>query len=152
MQEVDESGCVDRTGHVVSVCTQLLRNGGVGHNNARNRGSVIRPHEDGRRASGNSTIGNRDAEEANTDRHVGVLASVEETNSGASQRAVRKQEGRVVRCAGHGPIVSVCEGAGRGVVISRRETTKEEGVRRGWQMRKRLAEGGGQPETGGEVT
>jgi hypothetical protein len=65
---VDKSGLVNRTGHAVPVRTQLLRNSGERHNDARNRGSVIRPHKYGQRASGNSKIGNRDGEETDTDR------------------------------------------------------------------------------------
>jgi hypothetical protein len=56
MWETDKTKSVSVTGSEIAGSTRLFRNGSMRDYYARNRGSVIRSDEDGRRRSGNSTI------------------------------------------------------------------------------------------------
>ena len=101
VREMNEAGFVHETGHVVSSCTQLLRDGRMGHNDARDGGGVIRADENRCGTSDPSLSSNRDPEKTDAEWRMSVLASVEQANLWARQWAIRKEEVRVVRRAGH---------------------------------------------------
>ena len=106
----------------------------MGHDDAGDSGSEIRPDEYGQRSSGTSTIVDRDTEETNADRVMRVVPGVEETNVGAVERAVREQKVAVVGRARHGSIVRMREGEMACTVIRFREATQQESVRSGLEM------------------
>jgi hypothetical protein len=106
----------------------------VGHDDAGDSGSEIRPDEYGRRSSGTSTIVDRDTEVTNADRVMRVVPGVEETNVGAVERAVREQKVAVVGRARHGSIVRMREGEMARTVICFREATQQESVRSSLEM------------------
>jgi hypothetical protein len=106
----------------------------VGHDDAGDSGSEIRPDEYGRWSSGTSTIVDRDTEETNADRVMRVVPGVEETNVGTVDRAVREQKVAVVCRACHGAVVRMREGEMARTIIRFREATQQERVRSGLEM------------------
>ncbi len=106
----------------------------MGHDDAGDSGSEIRPDKDGRRSSGTSTIVDRDTEETNADRVMRVVPGVEETNVGAVERAEREQKVAVVGRARHGSIVRMREEEMARTVVCFREATQQESVRSGFEM------------------
>ncbi|KAI2502406.1 hypothetical protein MHU86_12063 [Fragilaria crotonensis] len=68
----------------------------MGDDDAWDRGSVIRPNEYGRWASGISTIVNRHTQETDADRLMRVMTCVKETNVGSTERAIGKQKLAIV--------------------------------------------------------
>ena len=67
MREMDVPDTLGETRHVIAIGSELLRNGRMRDDDAWNCGSVIRPDENGRWASGISTIVHRDTQETDAD-------------------------------------------------------------------------------------
>ena len=107
MREMDVPGAFRETGHVVAVGAQLFRNGRMRNDDAWNCGSVIRPNENGRWASGISTIVDRYTKETNTDWMMRMVTGIKEADVCAMERAVRKQKLAIVGSTGHRAVIGV---------------------------------------------
>ena len=128
MRKHDVSRTGGEAGHVVPVGAELLGDGRVRHNDAGNSGSEISPDEHGRRASGASTIVDRDAKKADADWVMRVMSGIKQANIGAMERAIREQKMAIVGRARHGSIVRMREGEMARTVVCLSETTEQKGI------------------------
>jgi hypothetical protein len=100
----------------------------VGNDDAWDRGSVIRPNEYGRWASGISTIINRHTQETDADRLMRMMARIKEADVGATERAVGKQKLVIVGGAGHRSVVGVSKRKSAFAIIRFSQATKQDGI------------------------
>ena len=128
VREQNETFVVREGGGVVPRGGELFGNGRVGNNDAGNRGSIVRSNEEGRGASGNSTIIQGDAKETSANREMEVLTGIVEADVAFRQRTVTKEEGGIVGGACHGAVVGMSEGGRGDMIVGSREAAKKEGV------------------------
>ena len=126
MRETDVTSRVSMTVCKIAGGAKLLGNRAMGNDDARNRGSVVGPNEDGRGGSGNSTMGGRNTEESDTLRMMGMIASIHEADGGILEWSIGKQKGNIVDGVGHRTVVGVSVDGGSGVVVGRSEAAKDE--------------------------
>ena len=128
MREMDVPGAFRETGHVIAVGAQLFRNGRMRNDDAWNCGSVIRPNENGRWASGISTIVDRYTKETNTDWMMRMVTGIKEADVCAMERAVREQKLAIVGSTGHRAVIGMRKRKLSNAIIRFRESTKQNGI------------------------
>jgi hypothetical protein len=106
----------------------------VRDDDAWNGGSIVRPNENGRRASRTSTIIDGDAKEANANRMVCMVSSVKEADVCVGERTICEQEMTVVGRTSHRAVVGVHKREVACLVVCFCQAAKEDGVRRGVEV------------------
>ena len=140
MWEADHTDAVFRTGHAVTIGSELFGDRAVADDDSRDGGGVVRAYEHmtWREGCGDQIRGDvvsegrnkssREAEETDTVRMVRMASSIKEADLGAraGQGAVREEKGGIACRTGHGSIIGVCEDGARFGVICFGEAAKQE--------------------------
>ena len=95
---------------------------------AWNCGSVVRPDENGRWASGISTIIHRDTKETDADWMVRVMAGIKQANVSTMKRTVGEQKLAIVSGAGHRTIIGMRERKLTVAIVRFCQTTKQDRI------------------------